>query len=317
VISFRYHIVSIVSVFLALAVGIALGGGPLKGEVDNTLVDQVKADRAAKADLAAQITSLKSANKFTDEFATQVAPNLLGSSLKGRVVNLVVLPTASQTDVTSVAHLIGTAGGSVAGTLHVGDGLVDPANKQLVDELGSQLLDGTSGVDVPPDASPYERIGILIARAIGTEKPGGEPVDGAANTILAGLSTAGMMSAEGDLNRRSDLVLFVAGDGSGTADERQGSNAIVSTVVTNVDHNTAGVVLAGPLASAREGGVVKAVRDDVVAARDVSTVDALGRTAGQVVTVLALAEQAAGKAGHYGAVDAANGPMPGAQLSAD
>ena len=49
VISFRYHIVSIVSVFLALAVGIALGGGPLKGEVDNTLVDQVKADRQTKA----------------------------------------------------------------------------------------------------------------------------------------------------------------------------------------------------------------------------------------------------------------------------
>ena len=47
-ISFRYHIVSIVSVFLALAVGIALGGGPLKGEVDDTLVDQARkdADRA-------------------------------------------------------------------------------------------------------------------------------------------------------------------------------------------------------------------------------------------------------------------------------
>ena len=56
-ISFRYHIVSIVSVFLALAVGVALGGGPLKGEVDNTLVDQVKTDRAAKAALEAQITA--------------------------------------------------------------------------------------------------------------------------------------------------------------------------------------------------------------------------------------------------------------------
>ena len=44
-ISFRYHIVSIVSVFLALAVGVALGGGPLKGEVDNTLVSQVQTDR--------------------------------------------------------------------------------------------------------------------------------------------------------------------------------------------------------------------------------------------------------------------------------
>ena len=30
-INFRYHIVSIVSVFLALAIGVALGGGPLKG----------------------------------------------------------------------------------------------------------------------------------------------------------------------------------------------------------------------------------------------------------------------------------------------
>ena len=314
-ISFRYHIVSIVSVFLALAVGIALGGGPLKGEVDNTLVDQVKADRATKADLAAQITSLKAANRFTDEFATQVAPSLLGSSLKGRSVNLVVLPTASQNDVTSVAQLVGTAGGTVGGTLRVGNGLVDPGNKQLVDQLGSQLLDGTSGVDVPADASPYERIGILIARAIGTDKPGGDTVDDAASTILAGLSTAGMMSAEGDLRRRSDLVLFIAGVGSGTADERQGSNAIIDTLVKSVDQNTAGVVLAGPLASARPGGAVKAVRDDVVAARDVSTVDALGRTAGQVVTVMALAEQARGKAGHYGAVDAANGPMPGARLA--
>jgi hypothetical protein len=315
VISFRYHIVSIVSVFLALAVGIALGGGPLKGEVDNTLVDQVKADRSVKADLQAQITSLKSANKFTDEFADQVAPGVLGSSLKGRSVNLVVLPTAAQADVTAVSRLVGTAGGSVGGTLRVGDGLVDPGNKQLVDELGSQLLDGTSGVDVPADAGPYERIAILLARAIGTDKAGGEPVDGAANTILAGLSTAGMMSAEGDLNRRADLVLFVAGDGSGTADQRQGSNAIVDTLVKGVDQNTGGVVLAGPLASARQGGVVKAVRDDVVAARDVSTVDVLGRAAGQVVAVMALAEQARGKAGHYGAVDAANGPMPGAQVA--
>ena len=47
-ISFRYHIVSIVSLFLALAVGVALGGGPLKGEVDNTLVEQVEAVRQAR-----------------------------------------------------------------------------------------------------------------------------------------------------------------------------------------------------------------------------------------------------------------------------
>ena len=42
-ITFRYHIVSLVSVFLALAIGIALGGGPLKGEVDNSLVKELAA----------------------------------------------------------------------------------------------------------------------------------------------------------------------------------------------------------------------------------------------------------------------------------
>ena len=84
-----------------------------------------------------------------------------------------------------------------------------------------------------------------------------------------------------------------------------------------VDADTDGVVLAGPVASARAGGQVKAVRDDVTAARDVSTVDALGRTAGQVVAVMALAGQAAGRTGHYGAVDAADGAMPGGAEGGD
>ena len=95
-ISFRYHIVSIVSVFLALAVGIALGGGPLKGEVDDTLVDQVQADRAVKADLRAQIADARSGNEFVDGFAETVAPGLIDGTLQGRVVNIVALPGAQQ-----------------------------------------------------------------------------------------------------------------------------------------------------------------------------------------------------------------------------
>ena len=78
--SFRYHIVSIVSVFLALAVGIALGGGPLKGEVDNTLVSQVQTDRQTKLALQSQITALRSSNTFTDDFAKTVAPGLIGGT---------------------------------------------------------------------------------------------------------------------------------------------------------------------------------------------------------------------------------------------
>ena len=36
-IDFRYHLVSIASIFMALAVGIVLGAGPLKEDIGNTL----------------------------------------------------------------------------------------------------------------------------------------------------------------------------------------------------------------------------------------------------------------------------------------
>jgi hypothetical protein len=313
VISFRYHIVSIVSVFLALAIGVALGGGPLKGEVDNTLVEQVKADRARKAALQEEIQALRGANAFNDAFADTIAPGLIGNTLKGRSVTLVVLPGAQQTEVSALADMIATAGGTVGGTVRIGDGLLDVENKQLVDELGSQLLDSASDVDVPADASGYERMGTLLARAIGTDKdPAGAPVDATAESILAGLGTAGLVSAEEDLNRRGSLVLFVAGSSTLTGEAATSANSIVSTLATAVDGATDGVVVAGPVASARPGGLVRAIRDDVVAARDVSTVDVLGRSAGRVVVVMALAGQAEGQTGHFGAVDAADGAMPGA-----
>ena len=86
----------------------------------------------------------------------------------------------------------------------------------------------------------------------------------------------------------------------------------MTTLVSAVDADTDGAVVAGPVASARPGGLVRAIRDDVVAARDVSTVDVLGRSAARVVSVMALAGQGQGQTGHFGAVDAAYGAMPGA-----
>jgi hypothetical protein len=312
VISFRYHIVSIVSVFLALAVGVALGGGPLKGTVDNTLVQQVHADRQTKRDLTAEVAALRTDNRFNDDFASTVAPRLLRGDLRGRVVTIVALPSADPDAVSSLQHLVGVAGGTVGGTMRIGRKMVDVSGKQLVDELGNQLESRTSGLDIPADAAPYERMGALVARAIGTDSKGGAPVDNAATSILAGLSTTNLMSAQGRLARRGDLVLFVDGDDVGDPSARQSTSTIIASLVQAVDAGTAGVVLAGPVESAKKGGAIKTVRDDVGAAKDVSTVDTLHRTAGQVVAVMALAGQAAGRTGHYGAIDAANGAMPGA-----
>ena len=63
-IDFRYHIVSIVSIFLALAVGIVLGAGPLQDQLGNTLTNQVSDLRKQKSELAAE---LRDANQTIDD----------------------------------------------------------------------------------------------------------------------------------------------------------------------------------------------------------------------------------------------------------
>ena len=308
-ISFRYHVVTVTAVFLALAIGVVLGAGPLRGG-DETLVRQARADRDAKSGLQTQVDTMQAQQRFGDDFAGTVATGLLRGTLRGHAVTVVGLPSARQADVTALTHLIGVAGGSVAGTARVGDRLLDAGSRQLVDELGSQLEGPANGVQVPAGASPYARIGALMARAVGARAPGGAGVDVAGTRILAALDTAKVLSVQGRLTRRGDLVLLVAGSGRGTVDARRGAASIVQAVAQAIDGGTRGVVLAGPPPSAGTDGPVHAVRSDAAAAKDVSTVDALGPTAGSVVTVLALAGQASGHAGHYGAVDAADGAMP-------
>jgi hypothetical protein len=107
-------------------------------------------------------------------------------------------------------------------------------------------------------------------------------------------------------------VLFVAGPGNGDAEQQTGAGAILTTLLSAVDAGSDGVVLAGPLAAAQDHGVVRAVRSDTVVTRHVSTVDSVERVDGQVVTMLALAQQAAGRSGQYGALGA-GGAMPGSR----
>ena len=70
VISFRYHIVSLVSVFLALAVGVALGGGPLS--------DIGRADGAADGGASSRTAAL------SDRLDTSGAAGYAGPGGRGR-----------------------------------------------------------------------------------------------------------------------------------------------------------------------------------------------------------------------------------------
>ena len=91
-IDFRYHLVSIVSIFLALAVGIVLGAGPLKGELGDTLNKEVAGLRQDKADLNRQLQEARAGTEARDAYIADTNPIMLAGVLQDRRVALVVLP---------------------------------------------------------------------------------------------------------------------------------------------------------------------------------------------------------------------------------
>lgn len=309
-ITFRYHVVSLVAVLIALAIGIALGGGPLQRSDDDGAAG---GDDETLTSTQRQLSLLQDSAAFADSYADGTAGAVLGDAIKGRAVTLVTLPGADDADVTSVSEMVDQGGGSVTARAVLSEKLLDVGNRQLVSELATQMTDSAGkDVEMPSDATGYEQLGILVAHALVSGKPAGEPLDPAGESILAGLDTAELLSVTGTVDDRGSLVVVVAGKPYGSADDRQGAGSILATLASVLDDRSDGLALVGPVESSADDGLVGAVRADPTAANKLSTVDAVERTAGAVVAVLALEIEADGRSGHYGTGAAADGAVPGA-----
>ena len=303
-IEFRYHVVSIAAVFLALATGIVLGTGPLSGDVESQTANAAEQDRQDRA-LRTQLDQAAQRDAFSDAYAQATSGQLLAGRLEGRSVALVLLPGADDDIVSGVADDIAAAGGSVTGTIQVQPALLDPQNRQVAEGLAGQVLEQVEEVPPTDGASSYQLVGYSLARAFLSTQPEGAPVDSAAQTVAATYREADYVTTDGDVDQRAGLAVVVAGDGQRL---EPGQQELVTTVIQSLDAASGGVVVAGAAASAADGGYLAAIRDGDVA-HGVSTVDVADTAAGQVLTVLALAEQAAGEAGQYG-IDAADGTLP-------
>ena len=307
--SLRYHIASLVAVLLALAAGVALGGGPLKNLGRDTTGAQLTSTRAALAAERARTADLQQQQAFANGFASAVAPKVVAGALSGHTVSLVLLPGADPQVVSGLQSLVSRAGGQVVSTFAVQPKTTRASNRQLVDALTSQLAAQEKGLTLPATASTYDRLGALMARLAGSTTKGGATYDATAVSILAGLDTAGLVTAEGHPQRRADLVLMVAGAPQADADA-EAAATIEETIAASMAPDVAGLVVTGPTSSANGGGVLQAIRSGS-SARQVSTVDSVDTGAGRVATVLALAQAAAGGHGAYGVVGDVTGPMPG------
>ena len=309
-ISFRSHIASLVAVFLALAVGIVLGGGPLQRGADGGS-DDASGDAVALAEAEAEVDRLRAAADFNDAYARATRDRLVDEGLlRGRSITLVTMPSADEDQVTEIASYASGLGATIAGRVTIDDELVDVANRQLVEELGTRMrASAGDALDIPATADGYERIGRLLGFAIATEQPRGDVPGEAAEEIMASLTTAELVLTEQPVERRGALVLVVAGEPEGTPDQRRGAGSIVSSLAAALDESAKGAVVVGPVESGARDGIVGAVRRSR-AATQVSTVDVTDREAGIVLTALALAAEDAGTTLHLGTAEAQDGAFP-------
>jgi Copper transport outer membrane protein, MctB len=304
VINFRYHVVSLTAVFLALAIGLVLGTAALNGPLANDLKNRVTSLTGSNEQLRDQVREQQEQMESQDDFVAQVAPTLLVGKLTGKRVLVVYTSTAEGGDVDAVTESLKLAGATITGRLRVTERYTDPASASNLADLSSRVL--PEGVTVPSEGDAVEDASTVLA-AVLTE--GGPPVTPASRTtVLTAFGSAQMVTVEGEQPQPADSVVVVTGRPAtdSVADDR---NKNLLTMVRQLEATTGEVVLASSIASG-DGNPVAAVRGDSDLSKKVATVDNVSTAEGHLATVLALAERFARKVGHYGTGDGATALIP-------
>lgn len=299
-ISFRYHVVSLISVFLAVALGIVIGTTQLNGRVLDDLNDQVEALADDKRDLETRSQNLESQLSEGDAFGDAVAPTLVADRLPDLSVLLVLASEDLDPDlVDQMSALVEASGATVAGTLQLLPEFSDP---QVAQDLQNFVTDSEGlppGVQLPST----DDAAVLVASLLGSvlmRPTTGEPADPtAATTVLSGLSTLGVLSQESPEIDAADYAIILTA-GSLEGDTAAPRNSALAALASGLDGGGSGSVVAGDIASAAEAGLVGTIRADAALATAVSTVDNVNVAAGRVSAVLALAAEGSGTSGKYG-----------------
>jgi hypothetical protein len=302
-INFRYHIVSLMAVFLALAVGIVLGV-TLRPSVDTGLAQQAAQDRKQVQELRAELDRRNALDDYREAYAARAGQVLTAGVLNETKVAVVVMPDAPSAVVSAVSAAVIEAGGTVSGTVKVNAKAFDAEKSS---ELTSALSTHAGTLGLTDSMSDGTKLGVALGRAVASKEPGRR--DDTAVDITDALASAGLITFDKNGDDSAQLVIVVSAE---TTDPRPPPELLTAHVEMDVAMRTsaAGVVLAGPNSAEIEGTDVLTARNDATAVDVLSTVDVADLTSGVTTTVLAGKEQLLGRQGHYGALSKADAPLP-------
>ena len=313
-INFRFHLVSLVAVFLALALGIVVGSTVIDRAIVDRLSSQIDSVKKRADAERADNRGLRDQIKGLETFIAQSQPQVTGRRLNQVSVTIVAVRGVPGEDVNAAADLLKASGALVPGVLWVEDGIsaTDPgARAKLVKAIGD------SGLAI-------EDLRQVALEALGHRLATGARVVSASTPALSGVDTLVALSEAG-------LVSFdTLGGGSVGLDSWPTPNTRMLLIDGSQAHPAPGSVslpilraaaaAGGRMALAEvfrptptikaRGSVVRVVREDPALSRVISTVDDLDELRGQVAVTLAVQELGTGRAGHYGQGPGATSQLP-------
>ncbi|MDO4244176.1 MAG: copper transporter [Actinomyces sp.] len=302
-IDFRYHLVSLISVFLALAVGVVLGAGPLQNSLGTALNDQVATLRADRNATQTQLEQTEAAVHERDGYITAAADSLLPGTLTDKKVAVVLMPEVDGSDVDTVVEMLEKSGAAVTGRVTLTTAWVDLSRESFRVTYSGQF----SGYLATTRSTEADAIlGEGLATALTSDT-----ADASTLMDLLTASDTPLVTVDAEPTGAADMIVVI---GPRTATASQAT----AEATPSQDPTAWATALAGTASVSPTVVVGSADQDnDVVAllrsARaQVTTVDSVGQSTAAVSTPLALASTAAGTIGAYGFNDGADAVIPAA-----
>ena len=296
-IDFRYHLVSIVAVFLALAIGIVLGSTELQGPTYN-LLNQTTAKLQNEYDQAtSQRDAAQQQANLGENYAQAVQPVVLHDLLAGQRLLIVTEPGAPASVVTAISNAAAQdAGATVTGQIALQPKFFNDSDTTLAGldqtNLAMAQADGivlNTGTTYQQQAAQVIASEILSKASgqLGTTSSAGQP-DTNAQTMLSAYASEGFLTTSGQPSARATLTVLVTAQTAPPGGSADPLDQILVPVAEELAANSSATVAAGVTTNSGAGSPITVLRGSSAASK-VSTVDNADLVIGQSVTIQALA----------------------------
>jgi len=307
VINFRYHVVSLTAVFLALAIGLVVGTAALNGPVADSLKSQISALSKDNSNKRDQINQYRDELNKNQDFATQIAPAYLNNQLAGRKVLVVALPnTADYAD--GVIAMLKVAGATVTAKITVQDKFFDPNNTfELLDLAGQSSQPTIQMEGLPLNSDGVETASAQLALGLLQRAGAAQATADDVAALLTAYTKQGYLAVGDNAVGGAEGTVIVSGEPPTDKDAAKKNQSAV-TMATQFGKNKP-LVVSG--VEVGDGNLISGVRGDPKLVKEISTVDNASTAQGQVATAMVVAERMVqNKVGQYGLGAGASSLVP-------